>query len=151
MLTPLVTMKLFPSTAGAAGNGSHVPPVTLVEYSNPNPLAFVGHESTRLSPCRVPVKVGAEACPTKVTTLNGGNWYVNAEFVITTAAWLENESALDVTHGIIEPAVKLLKLKVWLIAFVALLLIATIANALEFVALYALTIAAPEFVTTPIR
>src|SRR5215472_15170144 len=82
LLTPLVTIKLFPSTVGVAGNGTHVPPATLAEYSNPKPPAFVGHESTRLFPCRVPVKLGTEACPTKVTTLNGGNWYVNIEFEI---------------------------------------------------------------------
>src|SRR5690242_8271638 len=73
LLKPLVTIKLFPSTVGAPGNGVHVPPLTLVAYSMPEPFAFVGHESTKLSPCGVPVKGGGEACPTNVTTLNGGN------------------------------------------------------------------------------
>ena len=73
--------------------------------------------------------------PTKVTTLIAGRVNVNEELVTAMAVCGDNESDAEVIHGVTEAAVKWTMLKVWIMSVAALVLIATIANAVELVSL----------------
>lgn len=60
---------------------------------------------------------------------------MNEELVTVSAGCGDSESVAEVIHGVTEAAVKWARLKVWVTTVAAFVLIATMANAVEFVAL----------------